>query len=193
MSWANTCLEEDRAEEETDTLSGVGDHTQEFSSTSERFKCHEKLATSKNHSERKESQKKNRYTHNNLEMLKDVITADSAYQKNRQLPKAAGRQRSIEKMATSGKSTPGKSPGMDPCDVTMVIHGNGMVVEKCAVSSEDCPSHINMVVTRRRLSVYEQGPDANTNGSDEKHHHHQTSAQPLSPSCLKDVHKQAHS
>lgn len=26
-------------------------------------------------------------------------------------------------MATSGKSTPSKSPGIDPCDVTMVMHG----------------------------------------------------------------------
>lgn len=26
-------------------------------------------------------------------------------------------------MATSGKSTPSKSPGMDACDVTMVMRG----------------------------------------------------------------------
>lgn len=26
-------------------------------------------------------------------------------------------------MTTSGKSTPSKSPGMEPCDVTMVMQG----------------------------------------------------------------------
>lgn len=44
-----------------------------------------------------------------------------------------------------------------------------MVVEKCAERSEDRLSHIKAVFTRRRVPVYEQGPDANTNGSDEKH------------------------
>lgn len=68
-----------------------------------------------------------------------------------------------------------------------------MAVEKCAVRSEYHLSHINVVVTRRGLPVYEQGPDANTSGSDEKRHHHQRIAQSPRPSWLKDNHKLAHS
>lgn len=68
-----------------------------------------------------------------------------------------------------------------------------MVVEKCAVRSEDHLSHIKVVVIRRAFPVYEQGPDANTNGSDEKHHYHQRIVQSPRPSWLKDNHKLAHS
>lgn len=68
-----------------------------------------------------------------------------------------------------------------------------MVVEKCSVRSEDHLSHIKVVVTRRDLPIYEQGSDANTNGSDEKHHHHQRILLSLRPRQLKDNHKIAHS
>lgn len=64
---------------------------------------------------------------------------------------------------------------------------------KCAVRSEDCLSHIKVVVTRRGFPVCEQGPDANANGSEEKHHHHQRISQSSRPSWLKDNHKPAHS
>lgn len=71
-----------------------------------------------------------------------------------------------------------------------------MVVEKCAVRSENCLSHTKVVFTSRRLPVYEQGPDADTNGSDEKHReshlHHRTTAWSPSPSWHKNNHKQAH-
>lgn len=68
-----------------------------------------------------------------------------------------------------------------------------MAVEKCAVRSEDCLSHIKVVLMRRGLPAHEQGPDSSANGSEEKHHHHQRAAQSPRPSWLKHKNKQAHS